>query len=233
MAEILFRLLPGPGFVLVPASLSNFIASFVDEKKTWEQPEMFSETEKMKGELYKRVEKARVCCVPVNFSGHWTLLVLERSSVQASPSTAATNPLGSFDKQRRKQAEAVQFNHKSWPSFPLSLEDQWEVRYYDTMNPSISSCKKVAEKMTALLSEAGFGVFPTSLPSPKNLLFQKDNKTCGYWILHYIEEEARVFLGERRGTQPVDLPYRLERLNAMQDTLLTRAAQAEVSAGSK
>ena len=232
IAEILYRLTPGIGFASLPSSLSKFINDF-DKATTLDErakPEKGNETHKLKVEMYDRVEKARVIIIPVQAAGHWTLLVLERVEEQkANDSTTATNPLGATDTARRKMAEKRQFAVSDWPIYPMHGEQVWEVRYYDTLPFPCSSCLRVAEKSLEILFSAGFGIFPKLLLPVKNQLRQSDVTTCGLWILHYIEEEARAYLGEKRGTLHADLDYRLERVNQMQDALLTRIVQHEMA----
>jgi len=223
IAEILYRLLPGTGFVVVPASLANFLLTFAGRPSDY--AERYDETQKLKMELYNRVEKGRVVCIPIQSGGHWTLLILERKSVApGSAGTKATNPLGATDAGVRKAAERNQFAMESWPIIPSFLDEVWEMRYIDSLQPCILSCKTQAKFMLELLFSAGYGTFPdSSLLTIHNKLFQQDAINCGYFLLHYLEEEVRAFLGERRGTQNLDLAHRRERINAMQSALKLRA----------
>ncbi len=43
-----------------------------------------------------------------------------------------------------------------------------------------------------------------------------------------MEEEARAFVGEKKGTMRIDLEYRRERINLMADALLTRMVQKDL-----
>ncbi len=234
IAEILYRLTPGAGFVVVPASLANFLYNFTEEshkkvEETGKSPvEAYKETPKLREELFNRVERARVACIPVQAGRHWTVLIIKRKkAAEAESSTTATNPLGSFDKVRRKAAEEAQFDHPNWPIYPCKLDEEWEVSYIDTLSTPRASCRKVAQMSLDLLTMAGFGTFSGNLLPVKNTYEQK-GVTCGLWILHYIEEEARAFLGEKRGSLQPDLEYRRGRINAMQDALLTRKAQKDL-----
>jgi len=233
IAEILYRLLPGPGFVVLPASTANFIYTFATKK--FDLAERDKETAKFTQVLYDKVQKGRVALIPIQSGGHWTLLALERKSESAgSAGTTATNPLGSTDPVRRGQAEAKQFDVDSWPNLPKNVKEEWQVRYYDSFSPSIMSCQECAVSILSLLEAEGFGKFPGSLLPPKNKLFQEGHILCGYYLLHYIEEETRAYLGECRGTMHLDLDYRLERINAMQAAFTFRVkAKAKAKAGSK
>lgn len=243
ITEIVYRLLPGAGFVVVPASSAQFLTCFTEESHSkishGDKPkpgekqigeaveEKFGETKKLQEQLFQRVEKGKVVAIPIQAGSHWTLLVLLRkTTMQGSSSTSATNPLGAFDKKRRQQAEREQFDMVPWPTLPKIKEEEWEVRYYDTLkNPSLPN-QAVAQKMLDLLGEEGFGIFQEPLLPVKNM-YRQTGLTCGLWVLHYIEEEARCYSGEKRGTVEPDLQYRRERLNAMQEALLVRRVQKE------
>ena len=62
-------------------------------------------------------------------------------------------------------------------------------------------------------------VLPQFELQPINQYRQIDDTSCGYWVLHYIEEEARAVIGEIRCTIRVDLKHRMERLNNFVKTL--------------
>ena len=225
IAEMLWRLLPGPGFVVVPASLASFLTSF----DTDDVPVPGHPLAPMVDQLVDRVKRARFCCIPIFGGDHFTLLTLERTGESgANSKTGATNPLGSVDKVRRQQAEKEEFSHIDWPVLETDEGTQWETAYYDSYPNEIQACRKVAMATLGLLFLKKCGIFEEPGPR-KNKLFQPPNSLqCGFFALHYIEEAARLWLGERRGTQPLNLPYRVERINAVQDMLMQRSAEAEI-----
>jgi hypothetical protein len=63
---------------------------------------------------------------------------------------------------------------------------------------------------------------PAGVPQRTNtnkVFFQKDETSCGFYVLHFIEEEVRQMLGEGAYTFAPDLAYRLGRLTAMANQL--------------
>ena len=105
------------------------------------------------------------------------------------------------------------------------------MRYFDTLSTLSGSCASIAKGVLNLLSE-NLGV-PANLPERRHFHRQKDLTSCGRWILHYVEEEARVNLGERRGTFTPDLLYRGKRVNKFQEALNKRVSQGAVSESSQ
>ena len=235
IAEIEFRLLPGPGLVVVPASLAHLLAAFTqDSHDTIEEAESrakfgnkplnkFGETEKLAELLADKAEKGNTIIVPITDGKHWTLLVcIQKSQAKSAAGAAATNPLGASDKDRRMQAERLQFQKEDWPIFLRDKDSQWEVRYYDTLSDSSCVCLSIAHKVLELLTLASFGVFDQSKCLPVQNGKRQTGLTCGLWVLHYIEEEMRFYLGEKRGTIEPNLQYRRARINAMQEALVKR-----------
>ena len=235
IAEIEFRLLPGPGLVVVPASLAHLLAAFTqDSHDTIEEAESrakfgnkplnkFGETEKLAELLADKAEKGNTIIVPITDGKHWTLLVcIQKSQAKSAAGAAATNPLGASDKDRRMQAERLQFQKEDWPIFLRDKDSQWEVRYYDTLSEPSVVCLSIAHKVLELLTLASFGVFDQSRCLPVQNKKRQTGLTCGLWVLHYIEEEMRFYLGEKRGTIEPNLQYRRARINAMQEALVKR-----------
>ena len=235
IAEIEFRLLPGPGLVVVPASLAHLLAAFTqDSHDTIEEAESrakygnkplnkFGETEKLAELLADKAEKGNTIIVPITDGKHWTLLVcIQKSQAKSAAGAAATNPLGASDKDRRMQAERLQFQKEDWPIFLRDKDSQWEVRYYDTVSEPSVVCLSIAHKVLELLTLASFGVFDQSRCLPVQNKKRQTGLTCGLWVLHYIEEEMRFYLGEKRGTIEPNLQYRRARINAMQEALVKR-----------
>ncbi len=225
IAEILYRLLPGPGFVVASSNLANFLSGFQDAGEI----DDLALDNPMVQTLTGKVKRGKVCCIPINSGRHFTLLVLKRKGAAGeNEQTVSTNPLGSFDKQRRQNAEREQFDMGSWPAVETSEAVQWEVTYYDSHPTEIGACRRVAQSTLQLLFLQGPGTFD-ELPARQNQLLQPPGTVqCGFFALHYVEEEARCWLGERKGSQPLNLEYRRERINAMGLALVTRKAQKEV-----
>ena len=241
ITECLYRNLPGPGLIVMPASLGCFVTAFTEESHakvtSGDKPkegevavgakhkENGGETDAMRAGFLDRICRAITACISIQAGAHWTLLAISRKNKKAANlSTSATNPLGSFDKARRQESEREQFEIEHWPLMEPDAKEEWEIRYYDTLETPSKACLKIATQILDLLRSSGFGVFEQPLLPVKNLLTQH-GLTCGLWTLHYIEEEVRFFTGEQRGTIDPDLDYRRERLNAMQQTLLLRSTQ--------
>ena len=79
-----------------------------------------------------------------------------------------------------------------------------------------------AHKVLDLLTLASFGVLAKVNCLPVQNKKTQSGLTCGLWVLHYIEEEMRFYLGEKRGTIEPNLGYRRARINAMQEALVKR-----------
>ena len=121
----------------------------------------------------------------------------------------------------REAAEMQQFSVTSWPDLPEKAV--WETAYFEPYPASITGTTTKAKKALELLS--CFGV-QAQLPSRTNLLTQKDNTSCGFWVLHYIEEQVRCFLGERRGTMAPNFELRKSRVNAFLDKLAAKSGHS-------
>ena len=85
-------------------------------------------------------------------------------------------------------------------------------------------CLTIAHKVLELLTIASFGVFDQSNCLPVQNRKIQSGLTCGLWVLHYIEEEIRFYLGEKRGTIEPSLHYRRSRINLMQEALVKRTS---------
>ena len=113
--------------------------------------------------------------------------------------------------QQRKAGELAQLSVDDWPE---REGGEWQVRYYDSLQLGESpGCRLAASKLLALARTAGVQV-STTLPARCNKGEQvpSDDTTCGFWCLHYIEEECRRRRGEGTFSRPFDLEYREGRL---------------------
>ena len=120
----------------------------------------------------------------------------------------------------------MQFHPEAWPIFLTDPEQQWEVRYYDTLRKPCLHCLEVARFVIDYFRRLSFGAFSNRQLLPVRNREVQVGKTDGLWILHFIEEEARFFLGEERGTKECNLAYRRFRINQMQQALLLRSDDA-------
>ena len=219
VAEILWRILPGEGFVVAGANLAATIHAAKHGKLAEQDEEGFGQN--VEAQLLSYASKAKVLLVPILAGGHWTLLACERhfTDEDEKKTSAAINAHGSSNADVRKAAEQSQFDLDKHPN--LMLKDCfWSVRYYDTYPKLIKSCKAVAQTCLTVLAAQGVPDFDLK---PVNTSLQEDNNSCGHWILHYIEEEARARLDEHRGTMTMDLGYRRDRVNHMSHFLAVKA----------
>ena len=84
---------------------------------------------------------------------------------------------------------------------PLLACESWEYRYYESLDtPSENSANLAVAVMYALQPEVRFGA---NTPTPAALCSQRAHKLrqgptmqCGWYTLHYAEEEIRRFRGE-------------------------------------
>jgi len=228
IAEVLYRLLPGPRFVCMPCDLSYTLqrAIMSSQRSTnWldhggpppggdaETKALAYEVEALRTRWLSYVERAQVICIPIftgQHGGHFTLLVGERMLPEQSASSHCFHFLGSRNPQQVRQGVAAQFSPLEQE--PLPNCTSWNWRYYDTL-PSASGVSKVlAREALSWLAPLGIEV---QLPDRTNLLRQPDSLSCGFYLIHYVEEEARVFLGERQASVFCDLEYRRTRINEM------------------
>ena len=215
--EVLWRVLP-PRTVYVPPFLTRLIALGSAHEEGW------AELVEQAHELIKRGEVVLVPIYAMN-PGHWTLLVLERdgASVQepvlhaAAPSAAgkapARDPVRAQAQIDREQETMLILRQRERP--PLLPPDGWRARYYETLHKPHMACWNVGSSFLKLLDP------PVDMPvtaARANECRQK-SADCGYWVIHYVEEEARRKRGEGSWTTRYDLPYRVEVLRGMLDLL--------------
>jgi hypothetical protein len=108
-------------------------------------------------------------------------------------------------------------------SQPLSQSQPWKaVRYYDTLfEPSEINAKLAVGILDALQSVGLSHHLNADMLAQErhNSRMQQDVTSCGFWVLHYIEEELRRFNGEGCFSFYPDLDARLTLLNNMADRL--------------
>ena len=225
-AEILWRLLPGIGFVVLPAGLTHFLFSTLHLHSpaacsVHEGKALYGEENEAVIMLRQKVARGRVTVIPIFSGTHWTLMTIERvMPASQSVQTSAINHLGSHDIGQRGEAELLQFDTGLMPEIE-GKEASWKVRYYETLDKPRELCMSQAKWLLAFLALPGLA---DTLPARHNSLRQA-GATCGLWILHYVEEEARAYMGERPGTMKVDLEHRKNRCNAMIGKLAEKAGK--------
>ncbi|CAE7232296.1 unnamed protein product [Symbiodinium sp. CCMP2592] len=92
-----------------------------------------------------------------------------------------------------------------------------KVRYYDTL-PGEAAYKEASAVLKVLLQTAKKQAQP--LPPPVSLLRQTDGFSCGLWVLLYMEQEWRRWMGEAPQPLLKDLPARSSQLNRWIQLLL-------------
>ena len=228
-AEIVWRLLPGTGFLVVPA-LTPAVAA-ASYKETYD-PLMPKPSEGATGNMLKftqKCEKGLHTLIPIYANGHWTLLYIKRelpskassSSDPSSTTTTFLNPPGSFvGNEIRRDRERQQFQ-TDWPDY--SGAKVVEVAYFESLKVEVLSCLKVAQACASLLRMKGWDI-PEDLPRP-NYVFQTDDKTCGLWVLQNIEEIARRVLGQR----PHSFPFIFEERRLLVNKFAEKIASKTLS----
>ncbi|CAE7488170.1 unnamed protein product [Symbiodinium sp. CCMP2592] len=113
---------------------------------------------------------------------------------------------------------------ESFPSAAASEEaaairdsPEAKVRYYDTL-PGEAAYKEASAVLKVLLQTAKKQAQP--LPAPVSLLRQTDGFSCGLWVLLYMEQEWRRWMGEAPQPLLKDLPARSSQLNRWIQLLL-------------
>ena len=128
---------------------------------------------------------------------HWTLLVAERT-VKAEP--VDLQPKGCAAESKESEwAVLTQESNK------VLEGGAWQFRYYETLENQHSFCRAQAEWISKLLNP------DVGKLTRVNMSRQKASD-CGYWVVHFIEEEARRQRGEGKWTFAYDVKYRAERL---------------------
>ena len=96
--------------------------------------------------------------------------------------------------------------------WPVRAYANWRVSHYDFLDVPQPESQTWAPACLGLLSPV-LGV-STALPARQNLLRQAGEE-CGFYVLHYLEEEARRYRGEGLSVKPLSIKYRVERLQAI------------------
>ena len=71
-------------------------------------------------------------------------------------------------------------------------EKDWLVRYYDSLPTLHSGCREEAKVLLQAL-----GLYAHHLPTQSHsALKQDDGSSCGFFCLHWLENEVRKYMGE-------------------------------------
>ena len=82
---------------------------------------------------------------------------------------------------------------------PIAQPQPWQhVRYYDTLQEPSQKCAAMAVGILDALQTEGVKhhLRPDLLMEERHNSRRQIGVSCGFWVLHYIEEEVRRFRGE-------------------------------------
>ena len=82
---------------------------------------------------------------------------------------------------------------------PIELPQPWvAIRYYDTLQHPSQECAALAISILDALQPVGVRhhLSPERLAQERHNSRRQEGVSCGFWVLHYIEEELRRFRGE-------------------------------------
>ena len=231
--EILWRLLPDRALV-VPPYLSSFSAMHCAKDWAGAAPE----GQHLVANVQDYAKRARLLLLPIIAGGHWTLLVLQRVGGEAvvvtSPaltSDAATgfgcgkckyNSGGCMacdsDKATRylnkSEAEAKALDPCTNLD-PLPPCEWWDCRYYDSLGTPSLECARMAVALIDALQPLNAMNVCTAVElasQRKKNLRQGLTLQCGWYCLHFIEEEVRRYRGEGKFSFAMDTAIRVNML---------------------
>ena len=95
------------------------------------------------------------------------------------------------------------------------------VRYYDTLHSPSKTCADLAIALLDGLQRVGLEHHLDSsilADQRENSRIQK-GMTCGFWVLHYVEEELRRWRGEGCFSFAPDFEQRVELINVFANKL--------------
>ena len=96
---------------------------------------------------------------------------------------------------------------------PLSEADGWLCRYYDTLTVMHPGCLRDAERVLALLS------LPQKIA--RSNVSRQEGAQCGFWTIHWVEEECRRSTGELPWSLGYSLSERLKKIIAVRKVMLS------------
>ena len=236
-AEILWRLRV-KGVVVAPPALTSMVARHVVNH--WAAHDRRGEGEELVEELLHYGRRAHLLLLPILSESHWTLLALGR---QREPETPALEALLSSDAGeasaitgcdicrsggclRRDVQKAtthvvrIEDEQRALDPVgqcpPLENPPEWStVRCYDTLDTASTTSAKLAVGLLEALQTIGVHhhLQANLLVTERAHTRRQTGVTCGFWVLHYVEEEMRRWAGEGRFSFAPDLRQRLSLLN--------------------
>ena len=225
--ETLWRVLP-PRTVYFRPDLTRFLALGSTAEIGWEL---------LRDELKGLLSRCELALLPIwgIGPGHWTLLALEREdSASAAPALhviapsavgteRARDPVRAQLQVDRQHETALILDPKLRPELPAALG--WKVRYYETLcQPHLACWRQAQATLTALGIAA-----PVPEPHLRENQARQRACECGFWCLHYLEEEARRKRGEGKWTFLFDWGERLSLLSNIVNKLKTEEEKAQTA----
>jgi hypothetical protein len=240
--EILWRLRV-KGAVVVPPWLTSFVARHITQD--WAVDDHRDEGHELVCQLKEYAARAQLLVMPFQSETHWTLLVLERQQQLPSPSQQNPAKTAETDENANENGcekcrgagcfhcnEAKAISH--WTRVadesgcldpiknlqPIAQPQPWsDVRYYDTLREPSQKCATLAVGILDALQTVGVNhhLRPDLLAKERHNSRIQQGVSCGFWVLHYIEEELRRFGGEGRFSFCPDQAVRLALLNGFAD----------------
>ena len=234
-AEIGWRLRVD-GVVIVPPVLCTLVANHI--ARNWAAQEENGEGEALTEKLLQLARRADLLVLPFQSESHWALLAIERGTAPKEATVKAEELLpsshfGGCQKCRDKgckdchEVKATQYfqrmDEESKFFDPLANLQEHEdplpwraVRYYDTLHEPSKPCADLAIALLDGLQGVGLQhhLDSTRLADNRENTRTQEGSTCGFWVLHYVEEELRRWRGEGCFSFAPDFPQRLALMNA-------------------
>jgi len=177
-------------------------------------------------QLLAYAARAKLLLVPLLSDGHWVLLAVQRSGSTGKvcgkcEPTVCDDAAGVIGCNKCEYSEKgcahcnaskhysrVERNYDEWGFVdpltrvePLPQSDNWEIRYWDSLDAQHISSSNLSRACLDGLQPAGVRVGPVGRgPAPLlprcNKLTQGNTQRCGWFTLYAVEEEIRRFRGE-------------------------------------
>jgi hypothetical protein len=236
--EILWRLRV-QGAVVVPPWLTSFVARHITQD--WAANDRHEEGHQLVCQLKEYAARAELLVLPFQSETHWTLLVVQRHRQLPSPSqqhevkkAETAEGANEICCEKCKGGGCLHCNQTKAISHwnrvadedrcldpiknlqPIAQPQPWtHVRYYDTLREPSEKCAALAVGILDALQTAGVNhhLRPDLLARERHNSRIQQGVSCGFWVLHYIEEELRRFRGEGRFSFCPDQAVRLALLN--------------------
>ena len=200
-------------------------------------------------QLLAYAARAKLLLVPLLSDGHWVLLAVQRSGSTGKvcgkcEPTVCDDAAGVIGCNKCEYSEKgcahcnaskhysrVERNYDEWGFVdpltrvePLPQRDNWEIRYWDSLDAQHISSSNLSRACLDGLQPAGVRVGPVGRgPAPLlprcNKLTQGNTQRCGWFTLYAVEEEIRRFRGESAFSIAPNWQHRVTRLSMFVEKL--------------